>query len=324
MAKLEEFEKVERTLFTSGFFSVKNIITLGTKGKDDVRLNPVYVRNYQSNKYSDKATLNDMSIRTGDYIVFSYQNFKDKVFEDIYMSYPHMLNLIQFLKDACKMVSAKDLYSKNGISEKYKDAYVQSHTMIGEKSLILSPTIIQKDQTTAIQGVTIFINSEDKYVDLDLNGLASLTYIVTNFNLSLESSILLATAAIFDIGSVEGTNESNDFGSFNSGTKNKPIRGFNFGNSEKNKPAKRNVKPPVAKTVSGADAVGSIINGEDDGASDLPDDLPDVDEDTAGQGVEESSEDDKPLSLNNILNKAKQIKMPDSSDDEIEEGEVNF
>lgn len=341
MSNLSNVEKVEKTIFTSGCLTVKNVIILGKKGKDDVMYKAFYKRTYQTNKYSDHDSVEDIRVNTGDYLVFAYNDYKNKVFDDIYISYPHMNSLLNFMKKACTLATTKGVYVQNEVSSKYKDVYVQSDPFIGDKSLIILPTIIQKDQATKFPGVSLLLNSEDNYVDLDINGLLSLNYILKHFNLNLMSMLLLNFAATVD-NTESSSNEDNDedtdnFSSFNKGISRKQVRGFNFSRKHSNDEEDSSDELPKKKTkkIKSTKELGDIVNGNDEDKED--DDLPFTYEDnkkstkkvnkketlnTNKKKVHKStnhkksnSNDDKPLSFKNIVKEANSIKIPENLDE---------
>jgi hypothetical protein len=327
MTKLSNVEKVEKTIFTVGsHFTVKNTVTTGVKGKDNVKLNPVYTRQYNSQKYSDKSTLEQMTIRTSDYIVMAYNDFQNKINEEIYISYPHMPEFIRILGQAVQMVSTEDMYVGNDVNPKYKDLVLRpAVSMGGQKSFAVIPHVIQRDQSVE-RGILLFLNSEEIYVEIDANNLYTMWYILEKFDLYLNSSLLLTTALVYDGGAVGGSQDAPSFGgggnTFGASSNNRAPRGIFGGGSaganaggNKGTSTPPKFKPPVKNTT--LNDLDKAIEGED---FNIPDsELPFTGGEPSSPSVPTPNNDAKsPLSLNNIMDAANEIDVPDLDDGELD------
>jgi hypothetical protein len=306
MSKLTNVEKIEKVLFTIGSnFSVKNAVITGTKGKDNIKLNPIYSREYNSTKYSDKSQLEQITVRTSDYIVLSYNDFQNRVNEEIYISYPHMSFFLEKLEEAVRMVNTPDMFKGNNINPKYQDLVIKLDNLGGQKSIAFIPHVIQNDQNYSY-GVLLFLNSDEVYIEIDANNLYTLYYILKDFNLNLNSSILLLTGLLYDsgVGSVDdtpvfgGTTNKSPFG----GTVNRAPRGI-FGNKSSNISSKKDFKPPVKNTT--IEDLDKAIEDENISDEDLP----------FTGGEPSDKQNNSPLSLNNIMDAANEIEIPDLEDD---------
>lgn len=192
MSMLSKVERIDRELFKAGMFTLKSTILTGRKGQNDVKLDAVYNRTYNSQKYSNQSELTTVNISTGDYIVFSYNNFEAKANEEIFISHPNMLDIKWFCNEMLAMVQSNEVFNKNNtVNVKYQEHQINSPGLGGNKVLVAIPTAIQKDQN-CIRGVYLFFNSEDKYVELDAKAIFTLNEIVRNIDLlSLSNATLL-------------------------------------------------------------------------------------------------------------------------------------
>ncbi|PTU25896.1 hypothetical protein DA469_21340 [Bacillus subtilis] len=341
MSRLDTVERIEKTLFSVGnLFSVKNVILNGNKGKNDNKLNSIYTRSYDSQKYSDRSTLDQIQIRTSDFLVFSYHDFQNKINEDIFISYPHMMNFMTILTSAYNMVNTDEVYQGNNINPKYANVSLTTNPLGGGKQLAFIPTIIQRDQVYT-NGVILFLGSEDYAIELDASQLGALYYILNNFNLLSESSTLFLTGLMFD-SAVEGSEPSvNTFSSApknNAGFNAKPKRGifggnngasrgsgntFGGNNSEESSPKRNAGFKPQTKNVTPDELESAIENG-----TDLNPPIPNDDDIPFTGGIEDDSpietggeNSDSPISFNDVMAGATEIEVPDLDD---KDGGINF
>ena len=212
MSQLENYEKVERVLFQGGSFSIKNTVLLGSKSATGTRLNPVYKRTYNSTKYTDRSQLSTMSVRTSDYIVFSYTNFdnvsKENKGMEIYSSYPHMLDVISFFEECDGLLNTQGVFTKNGISKEYSEVLLESEELAGGKRLRAIPHLIEIENGLK-QGIMLFLNDEDKYVELDAKAVSTILYMIGKVDLLTLSNQTIAIGMIYDAGGMSAGSESN-------------------------------------------------------------------------------------------------------------------
>lgn len=339
MTKLSNVERIEKTVFQVGSnFTVKNMVSTGTKGKNDVKLHPVYSRTYNSTKYSDKSSLESLTVRTSDFLVFAYKNFQQKINEEIYMSYPHLPGFLAVLEQAVAMVNTPDVYTNNGVNPKYADTVLKSQPLGGGKTIAIIPHVIQNDQSM-IRGVMMFLNNDDIYVEIDVNNLNTLWYILKDFNLYTNSMLTLMTGLVFDGGSVadstpsfSGSN-SNTNSFSNAGQPKRGIFGAKTGNGGsggfggntgggKTRPTKTFTAPTKNASFNDLD---KIVDGEIPVPTDneVPftggEETPAKKSPFANDGGNETEElkgGNGALSLNSIMSAADEIDVPD-----IEEGD---
>jgi hypothetical protein len=329
MAKLENVERIEKVMFQVGAnFTVKNSVSTGTKGKDNVKLHPIYARNYNSTKYSDKSSLEAINIRTSDFLVFAFNDFQNRKNEEIYISYPHMVGLLNTIEQAVAMVNTPDMFTGNGVNPKYSDVVLKTPPLGGQKTIAIIPHVIQHDQNT-VRGVMMFLNTEDTYVEVDINNLNTLHYILNKFDLYASSATLLLTGLLYD-GAGVGADSTPSFSgggnnnttSFGGGGANRPARGIFGGGAGKGASGNGNAgggsrggftAPTKSTNLNDLD---KIVEGED---VSVPSDA-DVPF-TGGETSDSKGGSGSPLSLNNIMDTAKEIEVPDLEDGD---GDLNF
>lgn len=209
MSMLAKVEKIEREIFKQGNnFTVKNTILTGRKGKDNVKLDSVYNKAYQSNKYSNVSELHSITISTSEYLVFAYNNFEAKTNEEIFISYPHMADIKSFTQNMLNMVMSNKVFDKhNQVTMEYKDYQLNSNALGGNKVLVAIPTTIQRDQNL-LRGVYLFFNGEDKYVEMDLKAVFTLNEVIKSFDLLTTSNATLMLGMISNISSVSDDEET--------------------------------------------------------------------------------------------------------------------
>lgn len=320
MAKLENVERIEKVMFQVGAnFTVKNSVSTGTKGKDNVKLHPIYSRSYNSTKYSDKSSLEAINIRTSDFLVFAYNDFQNRKNEEIYISYPHMIGFLNTIEQAVAMVNTPDMFTSNGVNPKYSDVVLKTPPLGGQKTIAIVPHVIQHDQNT-VRGALFFLNSEDTYVEIDINNLNTLHYILSKFDLYASSATLLLTGLMYDGAGVGGDSVPSFGGSSNNNTTsfgagaNRPARGIFGGANKGNASAGGNKGGFVAPTkTANLNDLDKIVEGED---VSVP-----SDDDVPFTGGEESGNSGSPLSLNNIMDTAKEIEIPNLDEGD---GELDF
>lgn len=233
---LNNTERLEKVLFQGGTFSVKNVVLLGAKTATGNRLDPIYTREYNSTKYNNLNTLKVTRFSQNEYVVFGVNDFENKVNEEIFCSYPHMLSLVTFIEECYNLVNTQGVYTNNSVASAYQDTAVESDAMASGKKMIAVPAVWDGRDNEIKKGILLFLGSEDVCVQLDIAAIASLGYILSNFNLSIESNQLLIMGMVEElskgsIGATSGGFKSNNTGfNSNNGGSTTPKRGL-FGNS---------------------------------------------------------------------------------------------
>ena len=238
---LNNTERLEKVLFQGGTFSVKNVVLLGNKTATGNRLDPIYTREYNSTKYNNLNTLKVTRFNQNEYVVFGVNDFENKINEEIFCSYPHMLGLVTFIEECYNLLNTQGVFTNNSVASQYQDTAIESDPMASGKKMIAVPAVWDGKDNEVKKGILLFLGSEDVCVQLDASVVASLGYMLSNFNLSISSSQLLMMGMIEELSSLRGGSQapSNGFKSntgFTGGNNITPKRGL-FGNSNGNRRA---------------------------------------------------------------------------------------
>lgn len=201
---LGNIENVKREIFSLGnSVKVYNIVNFGFKSKDENKLEPLYEQSYNSTKYSDKDVLSNLIIRSNNYLVFSYKSSESGEFvnEDIYISYPN----INIFKDYLNTVvsdlykNEKSYYTKKSVTETGDEKIFESSEFAQGKTFAIFPAKIERNETL-VNGVIMCLNSEECYVEIDIDTLATLAEVINNFDLLNQSGITMLMALIYSNG----------------------------------------------------------------------------------------------------------------------------
>lgn len=331
---LKRMEKVSKLLFTTSSFDdsnvrlqVKLVTFLGNKGQDDKRLSPVYTKEYESEKYSNRNTLQSMDIITSDFIVFSYNDFDNKISEDCYISYPHLEVFRNFISDIYDMVINSEtcvFTDKNKIKKGMDEESVFPEKNFSNDSTMWAiPTVIQRTEDSPNErGIYFFLNSDDNYIEISEAGIRSLyeIFVLSNLNLLSMSFNLLLSAMLFDS---EGKDSSDSDTSSPAGRNRNPRQrpGRNSGSS----PAGRR---PTKKVVEEDEE-------EEDTSEEYEEDNSEEETTPKRKGSKKSSSNKvshkptkkntgksgKKTSFDRILEEAKEIEMDDEEEIEMDDEE---
>lgn len=298
---LNNTERLERVLYQGGTFSVKHVLILGSKSAAGNRIDPVYTREYNSTRYNNLNTLKVTKFSDNDYVVFAVNDFENKINEEIFCSYPHMPGLIAFIEDCYNLVNTQGVYTNNSVASQYQDTAVESIPMASGKKMIAVPAVWDGRDNELKKGLLLFLGSEEVCVQLDINAIGILGYMLTNFNL------VMASYQLFEMGMINETYEaitkgqpvSNGF---------KPSTGFNSGSNSNSTP-----KRGLFGNSSGgrrAPLGGGMTANQPTQSVQQP-----VEEDNFTP--EPSTSGRKKLSMNNIKQVASEIDVEDLGDVEI-------
>lgn len=194
MNNLKSLDKIERIIMKVGKLTVKQVILVGSKGAGDKKLPSIYLKEYNSKKYSDTTKGATLTINPNDYLVFEYNDFEAKINESIFISYPNIQFLEMFLEDTCNMIFAEGVYTDNAVSLQYKDTFVKSAELSQGKSLVSMPCKIEKQDQQFVDGVVLFINSDSNWVEVDNSTFYAIARIITRMDFYTNANIILNAA----------------------------------------------------------------------------------------------------------------------------------
>jgi hypothetical protein len=243
MARLENVERISKDIFTlGGYLTIKHQVATGKKGRDDIKLHGVYERTYNSTKYSSHNELTEINISTSDFIVFAYNDFKNSIREEVFISYPHFPQLLKMCDEIIQMSQIPDLFNNQGINPKYQNSVITADHLGQNKKIGIVPHMFYRDQDP-VQGAIILINSNDVFVEVDMKTIVTMANILRNYDMMINSALILQTGLIYDNAGLVGGSApapGNFRGNNNNNNNRRPAAngfggGSGFGNSNNNR-----------------------------------------------------------------------------------------
>jgi len=211
MFQFNNYEKIERSLLRiSKNLEVKNVVLLGKKNSRDEKIEPHYERSYDSSKYSNYSKLSQISIDTQDYLVFKYSDRKNKNYEEIYLSYPHIPHLIKQLKFAQSIIKNEVVHDDEPVevffetdegiflNREYEDLRVNIDRLIFDKVISIEFDVIVHDREgmNESKGAIFYMNDSGYGAEVSEMMLDGLVYFLDRFNLVTSSELIYNTALL--------------------------------------------------------------------------------------------------------------------------------
>lgn len=321
---LNSTEKIERTLYTIGNnFQLKNTLLINASNSEKRKLAPVYSKSYESAKYSNVSSLNTIGIRYSSFIVFSFMTNDDGKFrsEEIYLSFPHLTYIKNFLLDCAETITQNDVFQNGKLNPNYSDLTMVSEELSSQKKIAIYPSIIERDEVT-LNGVGIVINDDNNTIETDIATFLTLVEIINDIT---PSTLISMSADTFTMGmlydSLNGSSKGSSTNSSNNTTANRNIFGNRTGSSLKNRPSSR---PTLSRNTN---ETNDESNDEEDRPSlakrtirsrtvnktDLDNIIDDDNDETSSS----------PLSMNDIMNEAENVDVGDLSS-EVSDDDIKF
>jgi hypothetical protein len=207
----ENCEKIEKTIINiDRYLSLNLAVTFGRKGSNDKRLDAVYTNSYNSNKYADKSKLTNYWLNSREYLVLSYKDRNEGNYEDIYMSYPHLVEFESKINNLYSLILDEEVYAQsNGdlyINPQYKSYSVKIENMIGGKSILIKPAIVNNYYTGDDEpGIAIYVGKKENYTGFNFKKLQSIIRFLDEFNLSVMGQMLANFALMASNGGGSGS-----------------------------------------------------------------------------------------------------------------------
>ena len=204
----DNLERIEKSLYTPcRGFTIKNVVILGKKGRDNKKLSAIHKYSYATNKYSTHARVNVVKLEISEFIVFEYNDGDKNNREEIYISYPHLERVIDGFKAMAVALRNNDLFIEDEesgelfLNADYSDFSIKISNLTNGKSILLVPNVIEDENYGEMAGVTIYLGSPRKIVDSNYEVFDTIVYFLNNFNLNLHSQLLVNFAALEEIAS---------------------------------------------------------------------------------------------------------------------------
>jgi hypothetical protein len=203
-------EKIDKKLFSPcKYLNLGISVNLGRTGNNNVRLDGVYVKTYPTKKYSDVSTVHALSIETSEFLVLTYS--RDKEFEQVYLSYPHMKQFVTAIQGINALVQSNgtednplfvlDEDERVCMNSAYDGVVFDVKGLAQSKSIKIRPEVVGSRDGDS-PGAVMYINNPAYEVEIDELALEALCYFVENFNLFYASQMLVnfAGLAVIDAG----------------------------------------------------------------------------------------------------------------------------
>lgn len=199
---MNNIEKVYGKVFNLGKLSLDTLVVNGTKNPDnDMRKDSMYYRTFDSSKYTNVATLDQLNINTTAYLVLGYKGHDENdkfVSEEVWMSPVGIETFKEFLNYAYEDIykNSSSIYVKGRIAPEYEEYIVQTGyddngggfgnvDSLGH-ILYIYPTIcVTHDGNDVYNGVVIGFQDKDgnDYVqEMSLNTLYTLVNIINKYD----------------------------------------------------------------------------------------------------------------------------------------------
>ena len=274
---LSKINDVKRELFSIGNnFKLLNVVTFNFKGKNDVKLDPIYEQQYSSQKYSNIGTLSTINIRSSDYYVLSFKDRVNNEFisEEIFISYPHLESFKDFMNQAAREIIKKEdkLYTTRGLTEEGANFIFESDMFSSNKKIAIAPAKVDRstnDREILVNGVTIFLNNEIYCVWADLNTFITLVNIINNeLSLERDSAMTMIMAQNYEILNALNGGSSSTYSSGNGGNSSvtrRPVQQRSIFSNSSNRPTvggRRNTTTNVTQNDTDVPDLEDIINND--------------------------------------------------------------
>lgn len=222
-------ERINNTIFSRTYDSVRlNLSITVLVGKSNAakeKLSPIYSREYSSEKYSNVDMLNIVEFTHKDYFVLSYNDWENKLNEEIFVSYPDVDTLIDFFTSAYELVSSNEVFNKkNQVYSGHEDDTIISEAFPSYndevKYIRCMPVSlpVQSNPNALDRGLYLLINGDDNYIAVTEYDIYNILCNLMNHNLAIESLITFNIAM-----GMGGTSEIGGGSSSNAPRSRRPI-----------------------------------------------------------------------------------------------------
>lgn len=194
-------ERITRTVFTPAYnFKVKHQVSFGIKNEaDQKRRGELNKYEYSSNRYSDITRLTSLNLETSDYLVLEKTNYVggEKDTTQILISYPHLYRFKRTLRDAVSWFNDTEfadvfIYKDKEVylNSKYKGLQAEAYRLVGNSTIAISPHILEIENEM-YEGVIMYMNSYNNFVEMTIDQLEALYDFVDSFRLYEASQLLI-------------------------------------------------------------------------------------------------------------------------------------
>lgn len=256
----KNYDSVERSFFQLKKFNLKVVVNFTNQkqdGQDKIKLDPIYKNEFNSAKYSNFPKLSNVKVKTGDYLVFAYDDWKANpaVHKSVYTSYSHLYDVKDFLTRILTEIRDNEAQIYNAqtgmVSDFGNSIQVDSAPFIGGSMMSAIPTSIS-DGVNVTNMVAIFFDDQNAYELFTFANIQALLDVIEGINLAELTGQLIMTA---QLDSLQRALLNGNGGEFKSNSNNEELgsrdpRLFNNRNTQQNSPIQRrgNTGRPTANT----------------------------------------------------------------------------
>jgi hypothetical protein len=199
MIMMATVERITRTIFRpcKGLL-VKHQVVFGSKDQAQKRRGELYTYEYNSSRYSDVTKLSSLTLETSDFLYLEKTNWDKEVDnEKIFLSYPHLFKMKRAFKEILTWFYSDKyepmfIYKDNDIifNSDFRQEKVEIYNLVGNKGIVIVPDVIEIE-TQLYEGITMFLNSQDQYVQMTIDQIEALYDFFLSFNLYQSSQMLI-------------------------------------------------------------------------------------------------------------------------------------
>lgn len=193
-------ERINNTIFSRTYdntrLNLSITVLVGKSNAAKEKLAPLYTREYSSEKYSNVDSLTTVEFTHKDYFVLSYNDWENKLNEEIFVSYPDVDTLIDFFTSAYELVSSDEIFNKkNQLYSGHEEDTVVSDPFPSYnnevKYLRAMPVSLPtpNNPDSLDRGLYLLINDDDNYIAVTEYDIYNILCNLTNHNLAIESLI---------------------------------------------------------------------------------------------------------------------------------------
>lgn len=206
---MNNIEKIYGRVMNLGNMSLDTIVVNGIKStKNDMRLDSMYYNEFDSSKYSNKSTLDQLTIKNNFYLGLCYKgNDEDGNFvtDEVWMSPMNIETFKDFLKEVYEQISSKaeKIYVRNRIAPEFEDFIIQTGydennqgfgpiDSLGH-TIYAYPTVIVSTNDEMYNGIGLGIeNSDGESVvqELSITTIYAMIMTLENYNLLTDSRLV--------------------------------------------------------------------------------------------------------------------------------------
>lgn len=211
MINFDGLDVVTKTIYrVNSKFSLKNRVNLSySQYSTNLRKNALYKYQTRNSKFADADSSVVLDLSDSNFLIFEYLDRSNNLYhcDQVYFTYNQMYGIFEAFSNMNEAVHSGELYLEVNeqivISSEYEN-YKEEIQGI-EKNIVMIPDIAileeVQGQYTYQPAVSLYINSVDSIVTLQIPEFEALFHFLMNFDLLTSSQNLLIIAYLTQLGS---------------------------------------------------------------------------------------------------------------------------